>query len=149
MLNGTKQCPHCKISKNLADFKKDNKTKSGYGSWCKSCDNANHRERRRLRSNEQLKRDRLRGIQYNRIYHYGLLPEAYIALIEKQSGVCAICHKPETRIIKGTVSTLSVDHDHKDNRIRGLLCDVCNKVLGLLNDDPTLLRDAAAYLELA
>ena len=147
MSDGMKRCGHCKLAKDLAAFKKDYRTRSGYGSWCRPCDNANHRERRKLRSSQQLKHDRLRGIQYNRIYHYGLLSEAYAALTEKQGGVCAICHKPETRIIKGTLSTLSVDHNHKDNRIRGLLCDVCNKVLGLFADNPHLFRTAAMYLE--
>lgn len=149
MSNGMKLCGSCKLPKPQADFKKDNKIKCGYSTLCKACDNANHRDRRKRRSVQQLKRDRRRGIEYNRVRNYGLSPNSYAALLIKQDNVCAICGCPETRIIKGTISTLSVDHNHVDGRIRGLLCDVCNKVLGLLKDNPDLFRKAATYLESA
>jgi len=35
----------------------------------------------------------------------------------------------------------------KAARIRGLLCNVCNRVLGNMDDSPVLLRAAADYLE--
>lgn len=43
-----------------------------------------------------------------------------------QDGVCAVCHKPESR--KGF--RLSIDHDHITEKIRGLLCYRCNTCLG-------------------
>jgi hypothetical protein len=39
------------------------------------------------------------------------------------------------------------DHDHKTGAFRGWLCDRCNKVLGLVYDDPRILRILADYLE--
>lgn len=39
------------------------------------------------------------------------------------------------------------DHDHATGCPRGWICDRCNKVLGLVVDDPGLLRQLAAYLE--
>ncbi len=39
-----------------------------------------------------------------------------------------------------------VDHDHRTNEIRGLLCQGCNKGLGMFRDDPMLLIRAANYL---
>jgi hypothetical protein len=52
-------------------------------------------------------------------------------------------------------SSLAVDHDHTccsgeitcGKCVRGLLCVRCNTVLGLLRDDPEILRAAIAYLE--
>lgn len=82
---------------------------------------------------------------------YGLSPEKYAELRESQQGKCAICGgepKPERR--------LHIDHDHRccseKSRscgacIRGLLCDACNVGIGMLQDDPALLRAAVAYLE--
>ncbi len=42
---------------------------------------------------------------------------------------------------------LAIDHDHKTGQVRSLLCKKCNGVLGLVDDDPALLRAAADYIE--
>ena len=41
---------------------------------------------------------------------------------------------------------LCIDHDHKTNKVRGLLCHNCNTALGLLNDDTSLLSTLIKYL---
>lgn len=41
---------------------------------------------------------------------------------------------------------MKVDHDHKTNEIRGILCNKCNVGLGLFMDDPDLLEFARIYL---
>jgi hypothetical protein len=46
-------------------------------------------------------------------------------LIAKHGNNCAICKKPRSAFKKN----LSVDHDHKSNKIRGLLCFRCNKFI--------------------
>lgn len=79
--------------------------------------------------------------------NFSLTPEDYSALLQKQDGVCYICKKPETKITKGVLCRLAVDHNHKTGRVRGLLCDKCNRGLGYFKDSPTLLRVAADYLE--
>jgi Recombination endonuclease VII len=42
---------------------------------------------------------------------------------------------------------LDVDHCHKSNQIRGLLCNHCNRAIGLAKEDPALLRKMANYVE--
>lgn len=66
-------------------------------------------------------------------------------LLIAQDNKCAICGG-----IGGTGLTnglrLHVDHDHKTDKIRGLLCGSCNVGLGHFKDDTTLLQTAIEYL---
>ena len=79
---------------------------------------------------------------YYLLRDYGLTPDRYYALLERQGHVCAICRKPDATA-KGI---LSVDHDHATGQVRGLLCHHCNVGLGHFQDDPTLLTRAAVYV---
>lgn len=54
------------------------------------------------------------------------------------NGNCELC---------GTTERLVWDHSHKTGKFRGTLCGTCNSGLGMLRDDPDLLRKAAAYVE--
>ncbi len=42
---------------------------------------------------------------------------------------------------------LVIDHCHSTGAIRGLLCSNCNTAIGLLSDNPEIIRKAADYLE--
>lgn len=42
---------------------------------------------------------------------------------------------------------LVLDHNHATNQLRGMLCDRCNKTLGLAKDSVELLYKMAQYLE--
>lgn len=74
--------------------------------------------------------------------------EQYRALLRKQHGVCAICHEPERRVIRGRVNRLSIDHCHTTGRVRGLLCTGCNRGLGYFSDNPHKLKSALKYIVL-
>ncbi|QUI30668.1 endonuclease VII domain-containing protein [Streptomyces alfalfae] len=73
---------------------------------------------------------------------YSLTAEEYQALFEYQGGRCAICRETRQR-------NLAVDHCHKTEAIRGLLCQRCNGHLLArgARDRPEVLRRAADYLE--
>lgn len=81
---------------------------------------------------------------------YGLNPELYATLLVRQDGRCASCGQAPDR-----GNGLVVDHDHAccdregscGRCVRGLLCDACNKILGLARDDVAVLRNAVAYLQ--
>lgn len=65
---------------------------------------------------------------------YGLTLEEYQAILDKP---CGICGSPST----------CVDHCHETNKVRGGLCDKCNKGLGFFLDSITLLQNAIGYLQ--
>lgn len=69
--------------------------------------------------------------------NYGLSPEDYLNLLEKQNHRCAICNQERK---------LQVDHCHETNKIRGLLCMACNVGLGMLNDNEEGLLKAVKYV---
>ncbi len=75
---------------------------------------------------------------------FGITPEAYVQLLISQGGVCAICKK-----LCSSGRLLAVDHCHKTGEVRGLLCGVCNRMLGNAQDEASTLRAAADYLEKA
>lgn len=49
----------------------------------------------------------------------------------RQGNKCAICKQPESQLTKpdGKIRALAIDHDHKTNAVRGLLCFRCNTAL--------------------
>ncbi|MFB7782051.1 endonuclease VII domain-containing protein [Streptomyces vinaceus] len=73
---------------------------------------------------------------------YGLSADDYGALFNAQEGKCAICREARK-------ANLAVDHCHKTEAIRGLLCARCNGQLLArgARDRPEVLRRAADYLE--
>ena len=79
-------------------------------------------------------------------YEFGITLELYDEMFEKQNGVCDICGLPETKVIRGKIVSLAVDHDHETGKIRGLLCHSCNVSLGGFKDSPELLISAIGYL---
>lgn len=81
---------------------------------------------------------------YNLKKSYGLSLADYDAAVEMQGGVCAICERGPSKHTK--YHRLVVDHNHETGEVRGLLCDLCNKMLGHAHENPDVLRKAADYL---
>ena len=77
---------------------------------------------------------------------YGITLEDFQSLLCRQDGVCAICKKPEKQKAWGKIKMLSVDHDHKTGKVRGLLCSPCNAGLGQLMESEDVLLEAISYL---
>lgn len=69
---------------------------------------------------------------------YGITIEDYDQMYDAQYGLCKICKKPEE---------LHVDHDHSNERIRGLLCNSCNNLLRCAKDNVLILESAIRYLK--
>lgn len=95
----------------------------------------------RVSPSEMRKLKNLRNGLARALRRFGMSREQYFQLLDLQNDVCAICGHPP----KGK-TRLSIDHCHKTEMIRGLLCDPCNMAIGALQDDPYLCFKAAEYL---
>jgi Recombination endonuclease VII len=98
-----------------------------------------------VREKESQRKKDQRLVGYERILRkkYGLSLEQYQEMLKEQDGKCYCCGDPPT----GHKTLLAVDHCHKTGTVRRLLCDRCNRAIGLFKDDPSILRRAAEYLE--
>jgi Recombination endonuclease VII len=88
-----------------------------------------------------------RGRKYREMHN---LTDAEILKVFAQiHGNCEICGKRQTTKNGGVSRThgLYLDHDHKTGRLRGLLCNRCNRGLGFFKDSAKLIRNAVAYLD--
>lgn len=120
-----KTCHTCKVTKPLDQFQKVRQNKDGLNGRCIPCI-------REYRS-EWQKKNRHR----TRCYEYGLTPAEYQEMWDSQNGLCAICQD---------VPPTNIDHDHQTGLVRGLLCGLCNRMLGQAKDDPARLFAGAEYL---
>jgi len=78
---------------------------------------------------------------------YGIGLAEYESLVEKQSDACAICGTTDKGIARGKIRYWSVDHNHETGQVRALLCQKCNSLIGLANDDIEVLERAISYLQ--
>lgn len=136
--DGMAYCTTCDTYKSPEEFHKARRTPNGLRFDCKDCAKQRYQENR---SNE-VKRMRRRHIATE----FGINERTYQELFTAQGGVCAICGKPETKMFRGSVSSLSIDHDHDTGKIRGLLCSSCNLGLGYFKDSIESLSNAIDYL---
>jgi hypothetical protein len=81
--------------------------------------------------------------------NFNLSINDYNTMMQEQKGVCAICKRTETlkKTNRTSVRRLSVDHDHKTGKVRGLLCNRCNVILGKIEDNTILLNTMIKYLQ--
>lgn len=162
-----KICIKCGQEKPFEAFAKHPRTKDGRGGVCKLCINIRRKERgrsekekataRRYMKSKRGKENRKRAVQnYQKKYplklklternnrlrrEYNITSLQYNEILMKQNGRCAICGG-----INKTGRQLAVDHNHKTSKIRGLLCNNCNSVLGWAKDSIFILANAIEYI---
>ena len=101
------------------------------------------REDRKSNPDKYAIKNRKTGLKRN----YKMTIEDYDAMVVKQMGLCPVCGESLPLIEKENGKHPPVDHNHVTGKPRGILHNKCNRVLGLLNDDPERCRKAADYLE--
>lgn len=116
---GMKRCTKCKVYYGKSEFSKDKNKSTGLSSRCKYCV-----------KEDQLKRN------------YKISLEDYNFIYESQKGKCAICGKDR----KELKYDLAIDHNHTTGKIRGLLCNSCNSLIGCAEDNKDIIQSAIDYL---
>ena len=145
----TKTCSRCKADKSFTEFFRDASSPDGYGGYCKPC-----RGPRKLPPKGPQIPSHLRK-EYQKWYtirvKYGITRLQYEALFEDQEGRCRLCKVLGSEVKRPGTSDptfgLCVDHDHNTGLVRGLLCNNCNRAIGLLQDNPELLDKASEYVK--
>lgn len=128
------RCRVCEADKPDSDYER---TPAGNPrKICKACQYKQRIER--ISSNPEKYYRQRRAVLIR--HKYGMEPDEYEAMLEKQGGACAICR----RVVD---SLLCVDHCHDSLKIRGLLCKNCNTGLGMFQDRTHWLKNAIEYLE--
>ncbi len=74
----------------------------------------------------------------SRAKKYGMSPEELKEMLEKSGDQCSICKQ---------TSDLHIDHNHITGKVRNLLCNNCNNLLGRAKDSIIVLRSAIEYLQ--
>ena len=124
-----KRCRACNQEKEITEFRRVGIKSSSDGryTYCNTCHNEkskawHHRNKKKV------------SISRKAILHR-VSPTVIKAILK--TGKCAICNSTED---------LKIDHCHKTKKIRGLLCSRCNLGIGLFDDNPERLTQAAKYV---
>lgn len=130
-----KVCGRCKEEKPTTEYYRKG---AGLQPNCKKCANEYkrewlHRSRDNVRWNTLWSKYRLRREDWNQMF-------------DCQQGLCAICRQN---------TATHVDHDHSccpvsptcGRCVRQLLCDSCNKILGVLESNLERLEDFQNYIK--
>jgi len=101
----------------------------GRQSLCKKCDNI--RRKKHYRDNKE------QSFMHHCKRKYDITVKEYKEAM-KTSTICFICESKEN---------LCYDHDHTTMKFRGVLCNRCNRAIGLLEDNEELVGKAYIYLK--
>lgn len=125
-----KVCRHCQTYKLFAEFHVHRRCLYGYDAVCKACRMEKHRTFA-ARYPERIRNTDLKA-------KYKITSAQWDEMFAAQDGKCKICGVADVK--------LAVDHNHATKKVRGLLCTLCNTMIGYSRDSIDILVSGAAYL---
>jgi len=128
----SKLCGKCGVVKAFDDFYNSKRYKTGKASYCKDC----HSDYYKTRCPEKRRLEAVKS-------RYGLSPEDYYQLKASANSTCQTCGELEGN---SKPTKLVVDHCHETGIVRGMICDRCNRALGLVGDNIKTLSNLISYL---
>ena len=156
LLKNGKHCTRCKNVLDISKFGlRIEKGTTRVRARCKSCECELASERRTAMTTEQRRairkasylnekskpwiKRRISGIKrFCRKRGWSLAVAESIVEAFRNAKSCQVCKKQRPLVI---------DHCHKTNVFRGLLCSPCNQAIGLMCDDVSVMRSASAYIK--
>lgn len=144
---GKKYCPGCKQIKALDKFS-TMKVRNKVASHCRECSKGmlskyNQSIEGKKVNHDRYIRNKIKTKDTVLRRRFGISYEEYQTLLAKQNNCCAICKRSE----KDNKKMLAVDHCHKTNKIRALLCSSCNICLGFIEKNNLDIHNISAYLD--
>lgn len=140
-------CAKCSRTLPITEFWRDRRQINGFNFNCKECVGKWHKdpENRKIASGQRRVRyateEGERIVRNNRYKtRYGITLDDYERLFALQDGKCAMCGKEQKH------KRLAIDHCHKTDAIRGLLCSRCNLAIGNVGDSIDLALKMVQYL---
>jgi len=131
-LNDSQICSICNLEKRLGDYYIDKRKSKGelfyIGTRCRKCI-----AQKSIESRKRIYGSNAFARRYQR---YKLAKNHLISLAEYYDHQCPICQCRPLQV---------VDHDHVTNKVRGMLCQVCNKALGAMGDSQDLVERLIVY----
>lgn len=137
-----KICTKCKQEKPLSEYshKRAKNRKPGLQPRCKACASADTKSWRESQDLDKLKDKYLQRT-------YGVTLQWYQDTLALQNNQCPICSTAFTFHGELNADSPVVDHCHTTGKVRGIICNECNRGLGYFHDNAHALRMAANYLE--
>ena len=158
----TKRCSKCAKEFSISNFYQRTNAKS-YHSACKSCEKSMAKDwyqRNKEKANLKVRKwrdensdaikqyradNRQKHYRQEVVRKYKIEPLWFDEQINRQNNSCLCCNQQFKWGNKQT--TPHVDHCHLTKKIRGILCNRCNTVLGLCGDNKELIQKLTGYLE--
>lgn len=134
-----KKCSKCKKSKSITAFYPAPQCVQGVRPDCKSCNKSTRSSNNKKAkiSNPQQRRS---VVLKNK---YGITAVEFDQMLMRQNYQCKVCGSTNP----GPKGVFAVDHCHKTDKVRGLLCYLCNIGLGSFRDNTDFLASAIDYLK--
>lgn len=149
--SGSGRCIPCNVIKNQRyhashpNRKREAYSKDPSGSLAASRKWREHNPDRARKKERQWYKNHKEHAENTRLLReFGITLADKIRMLDEQKNKCKNVHCP--RIFKSR-SDAHVDHNHTTKEIRGLLCGNCNRALGMLHEDPAVIRGLTEYIE--
>ncbi len=134
-----KVCTRCDTKKTMGQFHRWSLSPDGRKGYCITCASAINRRYRAENRAAVLQRSKEKHYREE----YGVTLAEKEIMFDQQGKICAGCGSSTPRHNHGW----SLDHDHTNGKLRGVLCSPCNTALGMVRDNVETLQKLVVYLQ--
>ena len=141
-----KKCRKCgleaRAESDLVNFVTNKRAPLGKMNLCRPCSDVMFKESYRVNGKKWNHKKWKEHIHSK----FGITYVEFDEMMEAQDHKCKLCGCKKEDKRNMTHVQLSIDHNHETGEIRGLLCHTCNMAIGMLKDDPVLIKKVLEYI---